>query len=147
MKLEYYEDRRNQRQLKLFLSRARRYSLTRLDADDNDLSTVSPRLLSQVVVYMNEVNLDAADLGYFVRSHAMESIMRVITDTKRLRLKKLNLGSNLDRIPENLLALALTRMEELDLSNVHMRRRQWEALLLRILDGGPEVRLRKLREG
>ena len=145
VKLEYYEDRRNQRQLKLFLSRARRYNLTRLDADDNDLSTVSARLLSQVVVYMNEVNLDAADLGYFVRrNHAMESIMRIITDTKRLRLKKLTLGSNLCRVPENLLALALTRMEELDLSNVHMLREQWEALLLRILDGGPEVRLRKL---
>ena len=159
VKLEYYQDsfdfcepkrRRvdkiNQKHLKTFLTGVKKLNLTRLDADDSDFSCLPYRLVSQVVVNMEEVSLDAVEMGYdYTFKFALAiPLLTAIGRAKKLKLRKLVLGSRLDAVPEDILSSALIRLEELEMANVHLTYLQLGDFLQKIAQSGHKLRLRKL---
>ena len=110
-----------------------------------DFSSVEPRLFSQALVRLEQVDL----YGTIHTEAQMLELFQRIAGTKQLRLRNLRLLSSvasnpaLTLLPPRLLSQAMVRLERADLSSFILTPHQGKALFKAIVES-PELRLRRL---
>ena len=117
-------------------------SLTVLDAYGNDLSAVSPGLLSQALVRLEQADLHMTDL---TPQQVSAIFLRLAeAEAEQLKLSRLIIWSNdLSAVPPQTLAKAAVRLEELSLFLTNLSPSQLTALLGTVLETA-DLRLRCL---
>ena len=101
-------------------------NLKKLNISCNNLSSVDPLLLVRAVSRLEEINLDGTELTFM----QARGIMLTIGFDKFSTVQKLVLSDNdLSKVKPDLLAKAVNRLEEVDMTNSQLTLEQVEAIL------------------
>ena len=104
-----------------------------LNVSGNDLTRLHPRLLTKVIVRLEEANMYDTRLT----SAQVESILNSVILAGQRRCLKLNIGGNdLSQLPPSLLAQAIVMLEEAKMFNSRLTSAQVEHILNSVILAG-----------
>ena len=103
----------------------------KLGLGHTDLSSISPDVLADALVGLDNIELDLKDTK--LTPHQAQSIFHMMASCENLALKSIDVSNNnFSSVPADVLAEAIFRLESVGLNNTHLTPVQINAIFKRI---------------